>query len=97
MGNSQQLDLSDMPPGPGNSNATNSEEALVHSLVAAAHATIAKVDPTNQTTRMFLNLIKGAISHSPPNTVLLTISTQQTKSAPQPSARTATPSSRGST
>lgn len=52
MGNSQPLDMSDMPPGPGKSNPDDSEEALVHSLVAAAHATIAKVDPTNQTTRM---------------------------------------------
>ncbi|KAG6358461.1 hypothetical protein INS49_014345 [Diaporthe citri] len=51
MGNSAPLDISDMPGAPATTNnATNREEVLVHSLVAAAHATIAKVDPTNQTT-----------------------------------------------
>lgn len=51
MGNSQPLDMSDVPADPTEINSTNPEEALVHSLVAAAHAAIAKVDPTNQTTR----------------------------------------------
>lgn len=50
MGPSHPLDMSDMPSVPSGTRA-NSEEALVRSLVAAAHATIAKVDPTNQTTR----------------------------------------------
>ncbi|KKY30346.1 putative blasticidin-resistance protein [Diaporthe ampelina] len=49
MGTSAPLDISDMPAGPA-ATETNREEALVHSLVAAAHATIAKVDPTNQKT-----------------------------------------------
>jgi cytidine deaminase len=51
IGNSHPLDISDMPAGPSRANGTNTEEAIVHSLVAAAHATIAKVDKTNQTTR----------------------------------------------
>lgn len=50
MGPSHSLDISDMPTAPS-ATGTNTEEALVRSLVAAAHATIAKVDPTNQTTR----------------------------------------------
>ncbi|KAH8767397.1 cytidine deaminase-like protein [Diaporthe sp. PMI_573] len=50
IGNSHPLDISDMPAGPSRANGTNTEEAIVHSLVAAAHATIAKVDKTNQTT-----------------------------------------------
>lgn len=49
MSNSAPLDMSDMPAA--TNNATNNEETIVHSLLAAAHATIAKVDPTNQTTR----------------------------------------------
>lgn len=49
MGKSHPLDISDMPAA--TSNGADSEEDLVRSLVAAAHATIAKVDPTNQKTR----------------------------------------------
>lgn len=53
MGNSLPLDMSDMPADPGTgSAAADSEEAIVHSLLAAAHATIAKVDSTIQKTRM---------------------------------------------
>lgn len=49
MGKSTPLSMSDMPAGPA---ANNAEEALVHSLVTAAHATIAKVvDPNNSKTR----------------------------------------------
>ncbi|KAI7775787.1 hypothetical protein LA080_006372 [Diaporthe eres] len=48
MSNSAPLDMSDMPAA--TNKATNSEETIVHSLLAAAHATIAKVDPINQTT-----------------------------------------------
>ncbi|KAK7702655.1 hypothetical protein SLS64_009618 [Diaporthe eres] len=48
MSNSAPLDMSDMSAA--TNNATTNEEAIVHSLLAAAHATIAKVDPTNQTT-----------------------------------------------
>ncbi|KAL1849864.1 hypothetical protein Daus18300_013121 [Diaporthe australafricana] len=48
MGNSTPLSMSDMPADP---TAHNAEEALVHSLVAAAHATIAKVvDPHDSKT-----------------------------------------------
>lgn len=52
MTNSAPLDISDMPTSPSAKGTTNPEEALVHSLVAAAHATIAKVpDPASQKTR----------------------------------------------
>lgn len=53
MGNSAPLDISDMPAAASTANnaTNNNEDALVQSLVAAAHATIAKVDSTNQRTR----------------------------------------------
>ncbi|KAI3400367.1 hypothetical protein diail_3384 [Diaporthe ilicicola] len=48
MGNSTPLSMSDMPSAPA---ASSSDEALVHSLVAAAHATIANVvDPRDSKT-----------------------------------------------
>ncbi|KAG8158283.1 hypothetical protein KVR01_012044 [Diaporthe batatas] len=51
MGTSAALDISDVPAGPATTNGTlSTEEAIVHKLVAAAHAAIAKVDKTNQTT-----------------------------------------------
>lgn len=49
MGNSTPLDISDISAGPATTNGVNTEENIVHKLVAAAHATIAKVDKTNQT------------------------------------------------
>lgn len=52
MGNSLPLDMSDMLAAPDTGSAADSEEAIVHSLLAAAHATIAKVDSTIQKTRM---------------------------------------------
>ena len=51
MGSSNPVDISDIPAAGAPTNGTNTEEALVQRLVAAAHATIAKVDKTNQTTR----------------------------------------------
>lgn len=52
IGNSHPLDISDMPGAPAaTANGTNTEEAIVQSLVAAAHATIAKVDKNHHTSK----------------------------------------------